>query len=138
MPAASRRYSLAIGDTATVANLARTVSPADPAAQLSVGPPRQDVQVLLIVDELGKVNEARIVDEAQAGQRRRAFNLATPTAVIQWRFNPLQIQHEGHDANGNLVVDSAARPFSLTDDFCFGCGGGKVTMTSHKGARSQS
>lgn len=137
-PAASQRYSIGVGDTATGANLARTVTPVYPAAQLAACPPRQDVQVLLIVDKLGKVNEARIADDAQAGQLRRTFILATRTAVIQWRFNPLQVQHEGHDAKGDSVVNSVTRPFSLTYDFRFECRGGKATVTSHKTAGSRS
>ena len=137
-PAASQRYSMRGGDTATGANLARTVTPVYPAAQLSACPPQQDVQVLLIVDKLGKVEEARIADEAQTSQLRCAFILATRTAVLQWRFNPLQVQPEGHDAKGNLVVDSATRRFSLTGDFRFECRGGKATVTSHNAAGSRS
>ncbi len=95
------------------------------------------MQVLLIVDKLGKVNDARIANEAQASQLRRAFILATRTAVMQWRVNPLQIQHEGHDANGSLVVNNAMRPFSLTCDFRFECRGGKATVTSHQAAGSR-
>ena len=129
-PAASQRYTMAVGDTATGSDLARTVTPVYPAARLSVCPPPQEVQVLLIVDKLGKVSEARVADEAQAAQLRRPFVLATRTAVTQWRFNPLQVQHESHDAKGNFVVISETRPFSLTYDFRFECHGGKATVTS--------
>lgn len=129
-PAASQRYTMAVGDTATGSNLVRTVMPVYPAAQLSACPPPQDIRVLLIVDKLGKVSEARVADEAQAGQRRLPFVLATRTAVTQWRFNPLQVQHEGHDATGNAVVISEARTFSLTYDFRFACHGGEATVTS--------
>lgn len=135
--AASKRYSMAFGDMATGSNLVRTVTPVYPAAQLSACPPPLDVQVLLIVDKSGKVGEARVADEAQAGQLRRPFILATRTAVTQWRFNPLQVQHEGHDATGNSVVISETPPFSLTYDFRFECHGGKATVTSGRaGART--
>lgn len=129
-PAASQRYTMAVGDMVTGSNLVRTVTPAYPASQLSACPPPQDVQVLLVVDKLGKVSEARVADEAQAGQHRLPFVVATRTAVTQWRFNPLQVQHAGRDATGNAVVISETRPFSLTYDFRFKCHNGQPTVTS--------
>lgn len=84
------------------------------------------------MDKLGKVSEVRVAGEAQAGQLRRPFIIATRTAVMQWRFNPLQVPHEGHDAKGNFVVVSETRAFSLTYDFRFECHGGKATVTSDK------
>ncbi len=135
--AASERYALATGSTATGANLAQTVTPVYPAAQLVTCPPPQIVQVLLIVDKLGQVSEARVMDEAQAGPLGRPFILATRAAVTQWRFNPLQVQHEGLDGDGSLVVISETRPFSLTYDFRFECHGGKATVSSGRmGARA--
>ena len=132
VPAASQRYQLATGDPATGANLAGSVSPVYPAELLSACPPPQEVQTLVIVDRTGKVSGMRVADEAQAGEQRRSFILATRQAVMQWRFNPLQVQHDGRDAEGNPVVISETRAFSLSYLFRFACHDGKATVTGHK------
>jgi hypothetical protein len=137
-PAASQRYRLATGDTATGADLAGSVTPVYPAALLSTCPPPQEVQALVIVGKAGRVSGIRIADDAQAGEQRRPFILATRKAVMQWRFNPLQMQHDGLDAAGNPVVISETRPFSLTYLFRFACHGGKATVTSNKATGGRS
>lgn len=138
VPAASQRYQLATGNTATGANLTGSVTPIYPAALLSVCPPPQEVQALVIVDKAGRVSGMRVADEAKPGEQRRLFILATRKAVMQWRFNPLQVQHDGLDAAGNPVVISETRPFSLSYLFRFACHGGNATVTSNKAAGSQS
>ena len=131
-PAASQRYQLAVGDTATGANPARTVTPIYPASQLAVCPPPQHVQALLIVDGTGKVAEVRIAGGPQADEQRMPFNQAVRNAALQWRFNPLQVQHEGVDAKHDPVVVSEVRPFSMSYVFRFACHAGKPTLTSEK------
>jgi len=135
-PDASQGYRLATGDTATGANLAGSVTPVYPAALLSACPPPEEVQALVVVDKTGRVSDVRVVDEAQAGVQRRPFMLATRKAVMRWRFNPLQIQHDGLDAAGDPVVVSETRPFSLSYLFRFACHGGKATVTSNKATGS--
>lgn len=137
-PAASQRYKLAIGDAATGTELAASVTPVYPAGLLSACPPPQELQVLVIVDKAGNVSGVRIADDAQAGEPRRSFALATRKAVMQWRFNPLQVQHDGFDAAGNQVVISEARPFSLTYLFRFACHDGNATVTGNETAANRS
>src|SRR6185437_10160987 len=67
VPAASQRYQLATGNTATGANLTGSVTPIYPAALLSMCPPPQEVQALVIVDKAGRVSGMRVADEAQPG-----------------------------------------------------------------------
>lgn len=132
VPVAGQRYSLPAGHTATGANLARSVSPVYPAAELSACPPPQEVQALVVVDKAGGISEIRITDAAQAEKQARPFKLAVREAVMQWRFNPLQVQHDGLDANNDPVVISETRPFSLAYVFRFACHGGKATVTTDK------
>ena len=133
VPAASQRYRLATGNTLT-----GSVTPIYPAALLSMCPPPQEVQALVIVDKAGRVSGMRVADEAQPGEQRRPFILATRKAVMQWRFNPLQVQHDGLDAAGNPVVISETRPFSLSYLFRFACHGGNATVTSNRATGSHS
>lgn len=138
LPAASQHYQLAASATATGANLAVSVTPVYPTALLSACPPPQNVQALVIVDKLGKVSEIRVADEAQAGEPRRLFILATRQAVTQWRFNPLQVQHDGLDPAGDAVVTAETRSFSLTYVFRFACRAGKPVVSQVEREKSTS
>lgn len=130
-PAGAQRYQLATGDIATGADLAASVAPIYPAGLLPICPPPQEVQALVIVDKAGKVSGVRIAGDAHVAGSRGPFVLATRKAVMQWRFNPLQIQHDALDAAGNPVVISETRPFSLTYLFHFACHEGTATVTSN-------
>ncbi len=83
MPAAGQRYALPAGHTATGANLARSVRPVYPAAELSDCPPPREVQALVVVGKAGKISEVRITDAAQAAEQARPFKLAVREAVMQ-------------------------------------------------------
>jgi hypothetical protein len=131
MPAGTTRYKLAIGDVATGANVFQRVTPIYPAGQLAACPVPREVEALLIVDQAGKVSEVRVAGEAQADANRRSFIAAVRAAAMQWRFNPLQVQHWAADADGNSqVVDSETKPFSWTYVFRFECHAGKAAVSS--------
>ena len=126
-------YQLAMGDTATGATPFRRVTPVYPPEQLAACPPLQEVRVQVIVDATGEVGEVRELptDEASAAPRSPSFYAAVRTAVLQWEFNPLRINHWAADADGNThEVDSKTKPFSLVYAFRFECHAGKATVSS--------
>lgn len=126
-------YQLAIGDTATGATPFQRVTPVYPPDQLSACPPVQEIQVQVIVDETGKVSDVRgvLVDDMSSMPPWQAFFDAVRAAVLQWRFNPLRINHWAADADGNThEVDSTTKPFSLMYAFRFECHAGKTTVSS--------
>ncbi|HWU76513.1 MAG TPA: hypothetical protein VN043_08405 [Rhodanobacter sp.] len=137
-PAASQRYQLAAGAIATGANAARTVTPSYPASELAACPPLRQVRALLIVDGTGTVAEVRIADGLQADKLLKPFNQAVRDAALQWRFNPLQVQHPGFDAQHDPVVVSEVRPFSMSYVFRFTCHAGKATVTGERGPADRS
>jgi hypothetical protein len=131
VPPGITRYQLAIGDVSSGATPFDRVKPIYPPTLLAECPAPVEIPVLLIVDQAGKVSEVRVADELRADAQRRPFIAAVRTAALQWRFNPLQVEHWAADANGNThVVDSATRPFSLTYAFRFACHAGKSAVTS--------
>lgn len=128
------RYQLALGEVSSGATPFQRVTPIYPVDQLATCPSPQEVQevqALLIVDQTGKVNEVRVVDEAQANANRRKFTTAVRVAALQWQFNPLLINRWAADADGNShVVDSETEPFSLSYVFRFECHAGKSVVSS--------
>lgn len=125
------RYQLALGEVSSGATPFQRVTPIYPVDQLATCPSSQEVQALLIVDQAGKVNEVRVVDEAQANANRRKFTAAVRVAALQWQFNPLLINRWAADADGNShVVDSETEPFSLSYVFRFECHAGKSVVSS--------
>ncbi|MEO8998021.1 MAG: hypothetical protein ABI227_09510 [Rhodanobacter sp.] len=130
-PADTTRYQLAMGDVSSGATPFRRVTPIYPDDQLAACPPPQEVQAQLIVDQVGKVSDVRVVAEAQAAANRRPFIAAVRVAALQWQFSPLQISHWAADADGNsYVVDSETKPFSLSYVFRFECHGGESSVST--------
>lgn len=126
-------YQLAIGDVATGATPFQRVLPIYPPSQLATCASIQEVQVQVIVDETGNVSDVRGVpaEDRQGKSSWSPFFAAARTAVLQWRFNPLRIDHWAADADGNThEVDSTTKPFSLMYAFRFECHAGKATVTS--------
>lgn len=126
-------YRLALGDTATGATPFQRVTPAYPPDQLAACPPVQEVQVQVIVDEKGKVGDVRgvPVDDMSGTPPWHAFFDAVRTAVLQWQFDPLRIDHWAADADGHThEVDSTTKPFSLMYAFRFECHAGKTTVSA--------
>lgn len=130
VPAASQRYQLAAGTIATGSNAVQMVTPVYPTSQLAACPSPTQVRALLIVDGTGKVAEVRMLGELKADELRKPFDQAVRSAALQWRFNPLQVQHDAVDAAHNPVVISEVRPFSMAYVFRFACHAGKATVTS--------
>jgi hypothetical protein len=131
-------YQLAIGDTATGATPFQRVLPAYPRDQLMACPPLQEVQVKVIVDETGKVSDVRgvLVDDMSGMPPWPSFFAAVRTAVLQWQFNPLRINHWAADADGKAhEVDSTTKPFSLMYAFRFECHAGKTAVSSASAQR---
>ncbi|MEY2116992.1 hypothetical protein [Rhodanobacter sp. FW106-PBR-R2A-1-13] len=126
VPPGTVRYQLALGEVSSGAALLKRVTPVYPPGQLASCPPPQEVPALLIVDGLGRVDEVRVADEAQADAGRRAFIDAVRAAALQWQFSPLTISRWAADADGNShVVDSGTKPFSLAYVFRFECRAGR-------------
>jgi hypothetical protein len=124
-------YQLALGEVSSGATALRRVTPVYPAAQLQVCPPTVDVTARLIVDTRGQVTEVRPGDAASAAADIAPYLAATRAAALQWRFNPLQINHWSADANGEShVVDSRTEPFSLDYVFRFTCRAGRAQVTA--------
>jgi hypothetical protein len=130
-PAGTTRYQLAMGEVSSGATPFQRVTPIYPDDQLATCPPPQEVQAQLIVDQVGKVGEVCVADEAQAAVNRRPFIAAVRVAALQWQFSPLQINHWAADADGNShVVDSETKPFSLSYVFRFECHGGESSVST--------
>ncbi|WP_404614372.1 energy transducer TonB [Rhodanobacter hydrolyticus] len=126
-------YQLAIGDIATGATPFQRILPVYPPSQLAACAPMQEVDAQVIVDETGKVSDVRgvLAENGSAMPPWSPFLAAVRTAVLQWRFNPLRINHWAADADGNThEVDSTTKPFSLMYAFRFECHAGKATVTS--------
>ncbi|WP_241668984.1 hypothetical protein [Rhodanobacter glycinis] len=131
VPVGTTRYRLALGEVSSGGTPFRRATPVYPPELLVGCPSPQEVPALLIVDEAGKVGEVRVADEARADTGRRAFIAAVRVAARRWQFNPLTINRWAADADGNShMVDSGARPFSLTYVFRFECHAGKATVSA--------
>lgn len=131
VPPGTRRYQLAFGDVSSGAVLAQRASPVYPPELLTACPPPVQVLALVIVDKSGKVAEVRVADESAADASRHRLIRAVRTAVLRWKFVPLQVTHWAADADGNShQVDSETQPFSLTYQFNFVCHAGKAVVSS--------
>jgi hypothetical protein len=120
-------YQLAMGQVASGGSPFQRVDPIYPAALLANCPAPVDVDVLVIVDTDGKVDEVRVADEAQADDERKPFIAAAREAAKQWQFNPLTIRYWTADANGEQhETSSETRPFSLGYTFHFECRDGRA------------
>jgi len=118
-------YQLAMGQVASGGTPFQRVDPVYPPSVLPHCPAPVDVDVLVIIDTDGKVDEVRVADEAQADAERKLFIAATREAAKQWRFNPLTIRYWTADANGDQhETSSETKPFSLGYTFHFECRGG--------------
>jgi hypothetical protein len=127
----TEHYQLAMGEVSSGATPFKRVTPTYPASLLSICPPPQDVQAMLIVDDKGAVSEVRVAGEAQADAGRRAFIAAVRAAALQWEFNPLTIDRWAADAEGEShVVESETKPFSLDYVFHFECHAGKAAVST--------
>ncbi|HTN90833.1 MAG TPA: threonine aldolase family protein, partial [Sorangium sp.] len=62
VPKGTVRYQLALGEVSSGGTPFQRVTPTYPADQLASCPPPQEIPVLLIVDEAGKVAEVRVAD----------------------------------------------------------------------------
>lgn len=131
MPPGTVRYQLAMGQVSSGATPFQRVAPIYPANELAACLPPQEVQAKVIVDKTGMVSEVRGIVIDAAPPRWQSFFAAVRLAVLQWRFNPLQINRWAADADGNThLVDSETRPFSLVYVFRFECHAGKPTVSA--------
>lgn len=122
-PGGTTHYSLPLGEIASGGVPLVHPAPLYPPALLARCPAPVDLHALLIVDTAGKVGEVRMDG---AGRYDPAFAAAVRAAALQWRFEPLQLEHWAADADGNShSVDSETRPFSLPYVFHFACHDGK-------------
>jgi hypothetical protein len=134
-PPGTVRYQLAMGEISSGGTPFQRATPIYPPELLASCPPPLEIPALLIVDGKGAVAEVRVMNEAQATPGRRAFIAAVRAAAMQWRFNPLLVNHWASDANGNShVVDSETKPFSLTYAFRFECHAGKASVSTTDGS----
>ncbi|MFC4763287.1 hypothetical protein [Dyella koreensis] len=130
-PESTRRYELAMGDVSSGAVPFHRVAPVYPPSLLASCPSPVEVQALLVVNQEGKVDDVRVVDEVTADAERHLYIDAVRVAARQWDFSPLQITHWAADANGEShVVDSKSRPFSLTYAFRFECHAGRAEVST--------
>lgn len=126
-------YTLAMGDVAVGGKPLSRVLPVYPTGLLAACMPVVVVRAQVIVGRDGKASEVRPYPAAEktAAPAPPAFLDAVRMAVMQWRFEPLQINHWAADANGNThEVDSDTKPFSLVYAFRFVCHAGKATVSS--------
>lgn len=126
-------YQLTPGAVASGGKPSERVSPIYPPSQLAPCPPSVDVQAQVIVDTTGKASEVRRYPAAASTETPAppAFFDAVRAAVLQWRFEPLQISRWAVDADGGEhKIDSEAKPFSLLYAFRFECRSGKATVSS--------
>lgn len=135
VPPGTKRYQLTFGDVSSGAVLAQRASPVYPPELLATCPPPAQVLALVIVDKSGKVAEVRVAGENAADASRHRFISAVRTAVLRWKFVPLQVTHWAADADGNShEVDSETQPFSLTYQFNFACHAGKAVVSTASAA----
>ncbi|AFC84571.1 hypothetical protein [Frateuria aurantia] len=107
------RYSLALGESAIQPVAQIQVAPRYPVMLIPLHLPARDIPAQLAVDGNGHVYNVIVPGEATADPALQAFVAAIRTAVAQWRFSPLIIQHMAADADGNShVVDQSRPPFS--------------------------
>lgn len=124
-------YQLALGEVSSGGTVAARVAPAYPGSELAACPPAVEVIARLIVDTHGRVIEVQPGNADAAAPERRPFLAATRAAAMQWRFDPLQINHWSADANGEShVVDSRSEPFSLDYVFRFSCHAGQAKVST--------
>lgn len=106
-------YSLAMGESAIQPVAQIQVAPRYPVTLIPLHLPARDIPAQLAVDGNGHVYNVIVPGEASADPALQAFVAAIRTAVAQWRFSPLIIQHMAADADGNShVVDQSRPPFS--------------------------
>jgi TonB family protein len=121
-----QHYRLALGEVSTGAIPHDHPAPVYPAALLDQRLPPREVEARVIVDEVGRVSDVRIADEAGADPATRLFDEAVRAAAMQWTFEPLRVSQWAADANGNThEVGHEARPFSTDYVFRFAWKDGK-------------
>jgi hypothetical protein len=124
-------YRLALGEVSSGGSAFERVTPVYPASELASCPSAAQITAKLIVDTRGRVIEVRPSDTASATPPMKPYLDATRTAALQWKFNPLQINHWSADANGDShVVDSSTLPFSLEYTFRFTCRAGRTVVSA--------
>ncbi len=130
-PCSPAYYPLALGEVSQRGTAFERVTPVYPASQLASCPPAAEITAKLVVDTHGRVTEVRPGDAASAAPAMTPYLDATRTAVLQWQFNRLQINHWSADAHGEShVVDSTTLPFSLAYAFRFTCHAGRAVVSA--------
>lgn len=119
-----KHYQLSVGESASGSGLLQVVAPVYPKAMLLRCPPSVKITALVVVDDHGAVSDVRVDRALEAAPARQPFVNSVRTAVKQWNYSPLAISHRAADASGAIyVVDSQAKPFSLSYVFDFSCHG---------------
>lgn len=120
---------LPLGKTHTGGEPLYRVMPAYPPTQRAACPALEQVEVAVRVDATGKVQDVigGVVDMVLPPWN--TFFAAVRPAVMQWRFEPLRVDHWAADANGNAhAVDSEAHRFEIRYLFDFTCRAGQTNV----------
>jgi hypothetical protein len=121
---------LPLGETRSGGEPLIPVMPPYPPVQQAAYPAMQEVEVAIRVDATGRVQDVIGIEVDMELPPWEIFFAAVRTSVLQWRFEPLRVDHWAGDAAGNAhAVDSKTRRFEQRYRFDFACHGGKTSVT---------
>lgn len=121
---------LSLGETTIGGEPLYRVKPTYPSAQLAACPASEEIDAVVYVDANGTVSDVigAVIDMAQPPWD--TFFAAVRTAVLQWRFEPLRVDHWAADAQGNShAVDGRTHRFARQYVFSFTCRSGATQVT---------
>ena len=133
MPAAGMTsVPLPLGETQAGGEPLYRPLPAYPSAQLAACPASEEIDVVVHVDEAGRVRDVvgAVIDLALPPWD--TFFAVVRPAVMRWRFAPLRVGHWAADAQGNphAVDESKAQRFARRYRFDFTCHAGDTRVTA--------
>lgn len=128
---ASTQQTLKLTEHAFGAQPTSRVNPVYPPSLTSQHIPPATVRIKAIVDERGKVTEARDLDPS-LDQQHTAFVTACRDAVTQWIFSPMIVVNESDDGNGNITQTRSIKAFSQDYEFRFEIVRGAPTVSADR------
>lgn len=113
---------LPLGQTSAGGEPLSRVMPAYPPTMVRACPAQQEIDVVAYVNADGTVSDVigAVIDMALPPWE--TFFAVVRPALLQWRFEPLRVEHWAADAAGNThAVDGKARRFARQYAFDFTC-----------------
>lgn len=119
VPNGATQYELQDGQSFSRPNLQKRLDPVYPSELIDANLKPLDIVAQVIVSELGRVSEVRFANYLGDNTNRDKFEKSIREAVSKWEYSPLTFTTSQIGSNGQKVLVTQAKSFSLWYMFHF-------------------